>query len=40
MGVDKKLIDEMLKGHSTVEEIAGENGLLKQLTKAIVERAL
>jgi len=40
MGVDKKRIDEMLKGHSTVEEIAGENGLLKQLTKAIVERAL
>src|ERR1700738_2152954 len=40
MGVDKKLIEEMLKGHSTVEEIAGENGLLKQLTKAIVERAL
>src|SRR6202171_1288675 len=36
MGVDKKLIDEMLKGHSTVEEIAGENGLLK----GMVERAL
>src|ERR1700737_413718 len=40
MGVDGKLIDELLKGRSTVEEIAGENGLLKQLTKAILERAL
>src|ERR1700687_5615474 len=40
MGVDKQLSDERLKGHSTVEEIAGENGLLKQLTKAIMERAL
>ena len=40
MAVDVKLIDELLKGCSTVEEIAGENGLLKQLTKAVVERAL
>jgi putative transposase len=40
MGLDTKLIDELLKGRSTVEEIAGENGLLKQLTKAILERAL
>jgi putative transposase len=34
------LIDELLKGRSTVEDIAGENGLLRQLTKAILERAL
>jgi len=40
MAVDVKLIDELLKGCSTVEEIAGENGLLKQLTKAVVERSL
>src|SRR6266851_10241390 len=40
MGLDRQLIDELLKGRSTVEEIAGENGLLKQLTKAILERAL
>src|ERR1700730_6735871 len=40
MGLDTKLIDELLKGRSTVEEIAGENGLLKQLTKAILKRAL
>jgi len=40
MGIDGKLIDELLAGRSTVAEIAGENGLLKQLTKAILERAL
>ena len=37
--LDGKLIDELLEGRSTVAEIAGENGLLKQLTKAILERA-
>ena len=40
MGLDSGLIDELLKGRSTVEDIAGENGLLRQLTKAIIERAL
>jgi hypothetical protein len=35
MGLDGKLIDELLAGRSTVAEIAGENGLLKQLTKAM-----
>jgi len=40
MGLDEKLIDELLAGRSSVAEIAGENGLLKQLTKAILERAL
>jgi putative transposase len=40
MGLDAGLIDELLKGRSTVEDIAGENGLLRQLTKAIIERAL
>ena len=38
--LDVHLIDELLEGRSTVESIAGENGLLKQLTKAIFERAL
>jgi putative transposase len=40
MGIDAKLIDELLRGGHSVEAIAGENGLLKQLTKAILERAL
>lgn len=41
MGIDPKLVDQLLADHGRrVEDIAGENGLLKQLTKAILERAL
>ncbi|MGH3849199.1 MAG: IS256 family transposase [Pseudonocardiaceae bacterium] len=40
MEMDKELIDKLLADYKTPEDIAGENGLLKQLTKAIVERAL
>ena len=36
----KDLIDELLAGCKTPADIAGENGLLKQLTKAIIERAM
>lgn len=35
-----ELIDELLKGYQKPEEITGEGGLLKRLTKAILERAL
>ena len=35
-----ELIDELLKGYQNPEEITGESGLLKRLTKAILERAL
>lgn len=35
-----QLLDELLKEHSTPEEILGRDGLLKQLTKRLVERAL
>ena len=34
------LIDELLAGYQKLEDLIGENGLLKQLTKALVERAL
>ena len=34
------LIDERLKGYQKSEDLIGENGLLKQLTKKLVERAL
>jgi len=34
------LMDELLKGYEKPEDIIGENGLLKQLTKRMVERAL
>jgi transposase-like protein len=34
------LLDELLKNHKTPEEILGEGGLLKTLTKRLIERAL
>ena len=38
--LDPKLIDELLRDYEKPEDIIGEDGLLKQLTKAILERAL
>ena len=40
MAIDKKLIDQLLTDYQNPEDIIGENGLLKELTKAILERAL
>jgi putative transposase len=40
MALDKNLIDKLLEGYQKPEDLIGENGLLKQLTKALVERAL
>lgn len=41
MAIDPKLIDKLLAEHGhRPEDIAGENGLLKQLTKALLERAM
>lgn len=40
MAIDPKLVDELLAGNTKPEQIIGENGLLKQLTKAILEPAL
>ena len=34
------LVDELLKGCEKPEDIIGENGLVKRLTKAVLERAL
>jgi putative transposase len=33
-----ELVDELLKGCTSPKEILGEQGLLKQLTKRLVER--
>jgi putative transposase len=38
--ISDELIDELLAGASTEEEIAGPGGLLAQLTKRLVERAM
>jgi putative transposase len=40
MAIDKALMDQLLADYKKPEDIIGENGLLKQLTKAILERAL
>ena len=40
MAVDPELIDKLLADYKSPEDIIGENGLLKQLTKAVLERAL
>ena len=39
-GADERLIDELLAGASTEEEIAGPGGLLAELTKRLIERAM
>jgi len=38
--INERVIDELLEGYEGPEQILGENGLLKQLTKAVLERAL
>ena len=35
MAIDLKLIDQLLADYKKPEDIIGENGLLKQLTKAV-----
>ena len=40
MAINHKLIDELLANYQKPEDIIGENGLLKQLTKALLERAM
>lgn len=40
MEIREELLDELVKEYQSPEEILGGNGLLKQLTKAILERCL
>ena len=40
MAIDLKLIDKLLADYKKPEDVIGENGLLKQLTKALLERAM
>ena len=39
-GLSNEMLDELLAGASTEEEIAGPGGVLAQLTKRLIERAL
>jgi putative transposase len=40
MTIGNELIDNLLKDYKKPEYIIGENGLLKQLTKQLLERAM
>ena len=40
MAITKEVLDELIKGYKDPEDITGPNGLLKQLSKAVIERAM
>ena len=40
MTMNDKIISELMKDYKSPEDLIGENGLLKQLTKALLEKAL
>jgi putative transposase len=40
MASRNELLDELLKDYKTPEDLLGKNGIVKQLTKDLIERAL
>lgn len=40
MEIRKEILDELIKDYQNPEDLLGEEGLLKQLTKALLERAM
>ena len=40
MAIDNELIDKLLKDYKKPEDLVGENGLLKELTNRLLERAM
>ena len=38
MAISKELLDQRIADYKNPEDLLGENGLLKQLTKALLER--
>jgi putative transposase len=40
MATQDELLDELMKNYKKPEDLIGESGLLKQLTKALIERAM
>src|SRR6202165_658848 len=40
MEIKKEVLDELIKDYKRPEDLIGETGLLKQLTKALIERAM
>ena len=39
-GIRKELLDELLREYKNPEDLIGEEGLLKQLTKALLEKVM
>jgi putative transposase len=40
MAISKEVLDELLKDYKGPDDITGSDGILKQLTKALIERAM
>jgi putative transposase len=40
MAINEELLDQLIAGYHKPEDLLGENGLLKQLTKRLIERAM
>jgi len=40
MTLRKEILDELIRDYKNPEDLLGENGLLKQLTKVLLERAM
>ena len=40
MTIEKEIVDRLLADYRKPEDLTGENGVLRQLTKALMERAL
>ena len=38
--INLDLVDQLLKDYKSPEDVLGENGILKQFTKALLERAM
>ena len=40
MAIKKEILDELIKDYKKPEDLLGESGLLQELTKALLERAM
>ncbi len=40
MAISKEVLDELMKNYKGPEDITGPEGLIKELTKALLERAM
>lgn len=40
MAIRDELLDELLKGYKNPEDMFGKNGIIKELTKRLVDKAM